>query len=189
MIYKPPMKAISLVTPEQNANTKFIIMKAAIVILLVFFGVLSTMAQSVGDSIQFKGGTKALHISIINYLSKHNGVYNSGPAYSLRDGNKYFILVMKMDSGGSIDKGISILSLQDTTNSKVILDAIKQTDGNWVNQSHMNKTIILPVYYLFMDDKKEIEKAPFLASYFYSPSAKDIICLEPFVIKMYPEVR
>ncbi len=158
--------------------------------LLVIITCVSLMAtgQAKKDPIEFKGGDTAISGSIFHYLSKHNGIYMRATD-EVRSSNKYFVVTFKMDSKGMIGKDASILSMQDTSIAKVVLNAVLQTNGQWINNTQKAKTVILPVYFIYKSDGREIEKGPVLKGNFYAGQSKDIVCLEPFVIMMYPEVH
>lgn len=165
-------------------------MKNILMLCFAFCILQKLWAQKPNNSVEFRGGKAALSKSIFKYLSKHNGLYEDVLADTLREGNKYFMLLMNIDARGEFHGAISILSVQDTTNVKNIIAAFKQTEGKWINHSREKKMIILPLYFIYKrdDGKKNVEKGPILNNSFYSPKKSDIISLEPIVIELHPWV-
>lgn len=138
--------------------------------------------------IEYKGGSWALFRKVVKYLEINNGVYNGNEPEKERQGNKYFIVVLSMDGNGRFNNDCSILSIQDTTNCKNVLAAVKETNGSWINHTGENQTVIIPVYFLYDSDEKKLEKDPSFKNYFYSERKRGVICLEPIVIKLLPTV-
>ncbi len=165
-------------------------MKKFIITSLSLFLFTTIWAQENPNSVEYTRGRKMLNNSIIDYLVKHDGTYTGVFAYYIREGNKYFIVVIKNDKDGRIKDGGSVLSMQDTTNAEVVLNAVLHTNGLWINHTGVEKTVVLPIYFLYRYDDEKIkrEKDPVCSNYFTN-SNKDIICLEPLVIELHPWVR
>ncbi len=144
-------------------------------------------AQTGTASVEFKEGTAAMNKLIYKYLVGHHGVYDLATPEIEQAGNKYFVATMMIDQNGTLES-CSILSMQDTTNTNTVLAAFKQTDGNWINHRQVPTMVLIPVYFLY-DDPDKKERNPVMENYF-NPSGKgDIICLEPFVITLFPTVH
>lgn len=172
-----------------NANIKQMTMKyfLSLLLILVFSGFAFPQVHS--NKIDFKGGRDAFVRKIMKYLDKNNGGYNMASTEMERMFNKYFVVVLNIDKRGRFYDHCSILSMQDTTNGKIILAAFRQTDGDWINNTGYKKTVIIPVYFIYISVEKKKEKDPMLANYYYSLANKSIVCLEPLVIEMLPGVR
>ncbi len=170
-------------------NIKICFMKMFLMFLHIAFTINTAIAQKQVDSVSFKGGSEHMSKLLFDYLGSHHGLYDAVPMANNREGNKYFIIIMTIQPGGKLGNAINIVSIQDTANSQNILNAIRHTDGNWINRLTTAKIVMLPLYFIYRDYSRREEKDPVKENYFYSTGFKDIICLEPVVIELFPIER
>ncbi len=162
---------------------KYFLVTACMTVIHVF-----CWSQPKINSIEYKGGKSALEKIIFKYLDKSNGAYSNNEPEKERQGNKYFIVVLTIDNAGRFNSDCSILSMQDTTNTHNVLAAFRQTDGNWINHRQLPTTVLIPVYFLY-DDPDIKERNPVMENYFHTYGKENVICLEPFVVTLFPSVR
>ncbi len=143
--------------PSVKFNTSF--MKHSLIILS-FLVIVSaqSFSQLPVKGIEFKDGKNAFIKKILQYLDKNNGGYNMASAEIERMSNKYFVVVLNIDKRGRFYDRCSVLSLQDTTNGKIVLAAFRQTDGDWINNTGYKKTVIIPVYFIYVSVEKSWRK-------------------------------
>jgi hypothetical protein len=108
-----------------------------------------TFSQANDSAIGYKGGLKMLARDIIKHLP---AIFykKEGPGDLDIDYNRYYQAVMKIHKDGTIDKSILIFSYMDTVKVPIILDAIHQTDGKWINYSGEDQIIVLPLHFLYV---------------------------------------
>jgi len=157
--------------------------------LLFCFAV--TFSQTNDSVIGYKGGIKMLARDILKRLPT---IFykNAGPESLDITCNRYYNVVMKIQKDGTIDKSILVFSVMDTVKVPFIINAIQQTNGNWINNSGEDQLIVLPLYLLYerSDESQTPEKIPIMRQDYYLNWTKSrLIYFEPIVSTAYSPVH
>jgi hypothetical protein len=76
---------------------------------------------------------------------------------SFDNNSRYFNIIMNFDRTGKLIE-TTVLSIDDTLMGNEFLKIIQQTQGNWVNHTSSNQTLVLPVYWEFENSKGLVHK-------------------------------
>lgn len=164
--------------------------KNLILLLLLSFCIISVFSQPSQNTIQYKNGFQRLNKVFVNKSELYTGI--RGGTYSEITHNRFFNVVMRIGTDGNIDS-ILIISVMDSVEAPLIIDAIKSTRGNWINKSGMAQLVVLPLYLLYLGDYDEtnvVAKIPIMRQEYYTNWNKSaLIYLDPIIIKTYPSVH
>ena len=167
------------------ATKKISMYKEKIILIFLAFFSLSAFPQSSDTSIQFKGG-----------FSKLNRFFQGMPLDGSRSGkkedyyinyNRYFDVLMKLETNGSIDS-IFVISIMDSIRAPFIIEVLKTTQGNWINNSGVAQMVVLPIYIIYknLNEKEPVEKMLYFNQGFYTNWTKNkLIYLNPIIITSY----
>ena len=164
-------------------------LKYFILISLIFSNTV-TFSQANDTIIGYKGGSKALTKDIIKHLPeifyKKGGLEDLDITY-----NRYYEVIMKIHKDGTIDKSILIFSFMDTVKMPILMNAIHQTDGKWINYSGEDQVIVLPLHFLYIGNYlSSSPEQPIMRQDYYLNWAKSrLIYFEPIVSRCYAPVH
>jgi hypothetical protein len=125
-------------------------MKTNLVIFLIFNFYVSFAQQS---TIEYKNGND----KFVGFLTKQILRKGKGVDGSVDSNSRYFNIIMNFDNTRKLIE-TTILSIDDTLMGKEFMEIIQQTQGNWINHSNSDQTLILQVYWEFENDKGLVHK-------------------------------
>jgi hypothetical protein len=118
---------------------------------------LKTSSQT--TQIEYKGG-----FTVLKELISKNIILGGNQPIMSTDSNRYYSVLIWIENNGSISSvNITSIGGRDSSEVAIIVDAIKLTQGNWVNHSGKGQVVVLPISYIFagerfLSDDKSIEK-------------------------------
>jgi hypothetical protein len=144
--------------------------------------------QNTTHVIEYKGGDTSLIKQIFKYIGKHSGFYDGKE----REHNRYFQAVVEIEKDGTIGDQINIVMIDNDTSamSETIIDAIKQTNGHWINHTHEEQSVVLPIYFIYKKDETSMNVKPDIKQEYHYKSQKiNLIYLAPIIIQMEPPIN
>ncbi len=123
-------------------------MRTKMVIFFVFNFYISIAQHPL---IEYKNGND----KFIVFLYKH--ILKKGVDGWVDSNNRYFDIIMNFDRTGKLIE-TTILSIDDTIIGKEFMKIIQQTQGDWINYTDSNQTLVLPVSWEYENDKGVIHK-------------------------------
>ena len=147
-------------------------MKAPILFFMIAFAFKAyAQNQDTTHVIQYKGGDTSLIKQIFKYIGKHSGFYDGKD----REHNRYFQVVLKIEKDGTMGDQMNIIMIDNDTSSmpETIIDAIKQTNGQWINHTHQEQSILLPIYFIYKRDETSLNIKPDIKQKYYYKRPKD----------------
>ena len=156
---------------------------------LAIFGI--SYAQQNSDVIEYAGGRKQLDKAVWKYLGNHKGMFDDAmQSDSARKTNKYYTVFMQVDKNGVIGADIMVNACNDTSITSIIAAAVRETSGQWINHSGSDKWVVLPIYYLYKDERVAIENLPPKKLYLYGINGKTpVVYLDKLEIFLFPTVQ
>jgi hypothetical protein len=103
--------------------------------------------------------------------------------------NRYYGVRFTVLVDGQIGKEVTVFSFQDTSNSLAILGAIKQTNGNWINNSGKELSVYMPIEVQYIIDGTDpIPLLPIAYREYHDGGPADLVSIPPIIIQQYPPV-
>lgn len=164
-------------------------MKKIILLLLGLSLIQNIFSQDSTGVIEYKGGDKALLKKVFFYISRYEG--NLERTQDEKKYSSYYTVVFKIKADNSIDSKIDVLVVNDSTDSKIdsaIVELIKQTNGNWINHSNEEQTVVLPIYHVYMDENSKMNP-DIRQTYYINWKKNKLIYLKPIIVGSYPSQR
>jgi hypothetical protein len=126
---------------------------------------------SQSDKLEYKGGINKLWKLIHRTTDSDDSIWNKN----------------SIDKNNKLSKEIFIVSSQDIDSMPSLYALMEATKDNWINHTGHDLEVVLPLYYYYDDDtpRKRINTVYHFA---YWPK-KEILVLDPLIIKRYPTMR
>ena len=143
---------------------------------------LNSFSQTNDSTIKYADGFKTFYRDIYKHL--HPGQdYLGSP-----DSNRYYTFLIQITASGGLGAiSINSVGIMDSIEIAYILSKLKESKGKWINNSGIDQTMVLPVYFVFNDyDDKYKQKLPNVnEAYYINWNRKKLIYLEPIIAKVY----
>jgi hypothetical protein len=133
-------------------------MKNLLITLLVLISEKQVYAQAKQALINYKDGKDILTGLFLNRMHLNLDIEDSLVHY-----NRYFELIFTISKEGSLKGDAFVFSIGDSTKAPYIIQALKRTQGKWINKTGRDVQVVLPIYTIYKEsqEKESTEKIPF----------------------------